>query len=351
MPENPREIVARYKKMGAHLLNEPQDFSAVEKGPFEFVFNEVLLNTQGPFPNGHIYEGTKGYGDRPTKYRLSGAALEELGRCVNISWSLSENKIVLKDDDSVIAQAVGGLRLPDGSMAVSAPQKCEVSLFAKREELRLLKIRNRKSDNRTKKLDDTQFDAWMVRYLDEEIAKERKFRVAKAESGAKNRVIRKMLPLKGEYTLAELKKPFVGVQVSLVPNYSDPKVQDQLHHVFVASVAGSFGLPLAAPAEVPLPVNQVTGHVIDPAPDAPEPASEPAPGGDNGLSIEEMIQIEVTHYREAPSRDDRLKWIDTLMGETVYDRAKLTKPIADYEDAKLEEFFKKLIERKLAGGA
>lgn len=350
MTEDPRKTVERYKQEGAHLLNEPRDFFAVETGPFKCVFNELRLNTQGPFPNGHIYEGTKGYGDNPTRYRLSGAALEELGRCVNIAWSPVETRIIHRDADSVIAQAMGALRLPDGSMAISSPQKYEFSLSAKRENLRLQRFRNRKGDSRTKNLDDAGFAAFLESYLAEEVAKERAFMVTKAETGAKNRVIRKMLPLKGEYTLAELKRPFVGVQVVLQPDYTDPRLREQLTSVFVASVAGSFGLPLPAPSAPPRVMNEVTGHVVDITPGSAQepPPSEPVPT-DGGLSDQDKVQIELSNYREQGGREERLKWISRLMDETRYDRAKLGKPLSSYDDEKLEQFFVRLIEQKVTG--
>ena len=347
MPENPREILKRYKTMGAHLLNEPTDFSSVENGPFKFVFTELELNTQGPYPNGHIYRGTKGNQNSPDRYRLAGGALEALARCVNLNWSTTETRLIHVGDDNIIAQAMGGLRLPDGSMAVSSPQKYEFSLIAKRENLRLQRLRSRSQDYRTKNLNDVQFASWLENYLLEEVAKERNFMITKAETGAKNRVIRKMLPLKGEYTLEELKKPFVGVQVVLQPDYSDPDLRRQLNTVFLTSVAGSFGLPVpVAPASPSLatPMNHVTGHVVDTS-----PPRQPIPP-EAGLSTDDEISIRLSQYREQGNREQRLSWINALVGETGYDMGKLKKPITDYEDGPLEQFFIKLLRSKLTGG-
>lgn len=69
----------------------------------------------------------------------------------------------------------------------------------------------------------------------------RKPAAEKAMTGAINRVIRALTGLKGQYTRAELQKPFAIPRVTFAPDYTDPEVKRVLLSQGMSSMGSLFG--------------------------------------------------------------------------------------------------------------
>lgn len=124
-------------------------------------------------------------------------------------------------------RSTGAMRMPDGEWRV-VTRECTVKLATLEKEI---------TTQKTAKAEQYE---WNAGKLAAEIAKElllkEKFLERLAETGAKNRVTRVLLGLKGKYTPAELAKPFVFAAV--VPDYNQPELRARM----LDQAAGATGM-------------------------------------------------------------------------------------------------------------
>ena len=85
-------------------------------------------------------------------------------------------------------------------------------------------------------------DRYIERYVQVCMAQLRKTWAEKAMTGAKLRVIRALLGVKGTYTLQELSKNFAITTVVFSPDYTDPEVRRQMLGQSIGSVGNMFGM-------------------------------------------------------------------------------------------------------------
>lgn len=93
----------------------------------------------------------------------------------------------------------------------------------------------------------------------------RKTFAEKAMTGAILRVIRALIGLKGTYTIAELKKPFVVPRVTFSPDYTDPMVRKAMLDQGLNSVSNMFGTAAMLHNEMlPAPKENIPDNSFDP---------------------------------------------------------------------------------------
>jgi hypothetical protein len=175
------------------------------------------------------------------------------------------------------AQAQGAMRKADGSVRTETDQK--VICLEDEEDKYRLEFGDKASkgitdDKQAKAAADLFSGKWVEatnkwgkkcnayvidekdreRYIDRSVmvnmALLKKTWAEKAMTGAKLRVIRALLGLKGTYTKAELAKNFAITTVVFAPDYTDPQVRQMMIGQGMASVNNMFGTPS-------IPVKQV----------------------------------------------------------------------------------------------
>lgn len=92
-------------------------------------------------------------------------------------------------------------------------------------------------------IDECDREKYISRSVKVNMALLKKTWAEKALTGAKLRVIRALLGIKGTYTKAELKKNFAIPTVVFSPNYSDPSVRQAMLAQGINSVNNMFGTP------------------------------------------------------------------------------------------------------------
>lgn len=174
------------------------------------------------------------------QYALSKSALERIAMAMGVTWDSTQTRPVVVTKDTVVYQAVGYVRLPDGTrVKISGVREIDLEVIA--EESRLLQTRKLKREEFLSSVEDkaTKGDykkadeysksasyedlsdlerAAVDRAVRAEVIEIRKHRMARAETGAKKRAIRQ-LGLKSTYTDEELKKPFLCVRWGLNPEH------------------------------------------------------------------------------------------------------------------------------------
>lgn len=122
----------------------------------------------------------------------------------------------------------------------------------------------------------------------------------KAMTGAILRVIRALVGLKGTYTIAELKKPFVVPKVTFSPDYSDPIVRSAMLEQGMNSVGNMFGT--AAISTHPDILDTPKESVVDPAFNPEEFENNPA-FASSGEVLDEMNEGYYEPREETPPTD------------------------------------------------
>ncbi len=196
------------------------------------------------FENGKL---TTKYVDQ---FALAKPALMKIAQAAGITWHYPECRPITVSRDYVLYQAVGGIRLPAGNWQV-IPAKKEIDLTVIEDELMEQNLKKAKElaagDKKDKeKLQGMTPEEWAKAKTRAAMIQWRKHKLARAETGAMERVIRAALSMKQAYTKDELDKPFLVPRIDFSPDYSDPTVQRMLIENGVKAMSNLFSA--AAPA-------------------------------------------------------------------------------------------------------
>lgn len=268
-----REEIKKLKESGANMLLPSERIEVFSEFHMP-VIDQVFLSTK--VDNGDIYEDPQKKGH----FRISAQGMEKLANCAQIAWDPDKTGRIDRESDYMSFQAVGSIRQPDGTLSRPMVGHYHKDLEVIEEDLR--------DQYRKKGSADKKTGAELERYVEfcttRDMRQERRHLLSKCETGAKCRVIKKLLNLKAGYTRAELEKPFVIVRIEFRPNYNDPDVKKFLLLAGVQAATGLFGAqrPLLAPA----PIDVTPPEPVEPHPE-PEPEDEdPDPNGPEARRID-----------------------------------------------------------------
>lgn len=239
------------------------------------------------------------------QFALAKPVLYRLAQAAGISFDAKETYGVQVDKYTYKAKATGTITLPTGGERAMTDEK-QINLQDEEERFRMEgteKARNgivdaRQIEDAAKLFKGTYFDTvnkwgkqakgfriapedeekYINHYVQVNMALLRKTWAEKAMTGAKLRVIRALLGMKGTYTLDELKRGFAIPHVVFSPDYKDPMVKQ------MALLKAMGGLQYMFPNAPAIPVVQASE--AGPAPALPDRqwAEEPSPevAGESG---------------------------------------------------------------------
>lgn len=262
------------RKDGWNLLIPSIPIERDEDSLFIPVLETVMISTDAV--NGkEIYKGSEsGQGERKTtKYRLHATALKKISNAGVVKWDGLQSGFV-KDEkkNSVAFRAVGGVLKADGDIYQVAGYY-DIDFDVVRENLveqyqeKAKKFEAGKYDW-WKKMNASQRKDYLAGCVDRDFRQKRQFAVQMCETGARNRVIRDLFQVKSEYTLDELKKPFLVLRYKLALNCQDPAVRQLILQEQVRAALGIYGAPGGLPA-LQAPIQPITANFtpIDPCDD------------------------------------------------------------------------------------
>lgn len=296
----------------------------VEENPdrlFVPVLETIMISTDQE--NGkEIYKGSEsGYGDKKTtKYRLHATALKKIANAGAVKWDGMQSGFV-KDEpkNSVAFRAVGGVIKADGDIyQVAGYYDIDFDVMRQNlEEQYQEKTKKYDQDNKDwwKKMSPSQRENYTAKCVDRDFRQKRQFSVQMAETGARNRVIRDLFQVKAEYTMEELKRPFLVLRYKLALNYQDPMVRQIIIQESIRAALGVFGPSspppgLPAPQMSPIPPNFTPDPNTDPNlcgyGSVLDPEAPPADDGadDNGSESNGMTRAEADF--KAMDKDEQM---------------------------------------------
>jgi hypothetical protein len=149
-------------------------------------------------------------------------------------------------------------------------------------------------------IDDCDRDKYIERSVLVNMTLLRKTAAEKAMTGAILRVIRALTGMKGQYTKAELQKPFAIPRVTFSPDYNDPEVRRAMLSQGMNSIGSLFGT--AAVSALPTENVVAETDVFNPEEFADNPAF--ASDSEEGNGIDE-------HYEESHTEPEQERnWFD-----------------------------------------
>lgn len=158
-------------------------------------------------------------------------------------------------------------------------------------------------------------DRYVERKVKESMALLKKTWAEKAMTGAKLRVIRALLGVKGTYTREELQKNFAIPTVIFSPDYSDPQVRQAMLMQGMNSVNNMFGMPQIEVKNVDFATDS---NIIDDS-DLNNPAfASELP--DEDISVNELPQEEVNEPDPAPEEDRTADFQCSRCGSIINER-------------------------------
>lgn len=268
------ETLETYRKQKANVLI-PSVLFEDPHGIYEPVLEVIQLS---PDENDKdVYRGSSGK-------RLSSVALAKIAQCGGIEWNEAASTYTeLEHGKFCTYKAVGGIRKADGRL-IQYVGYYNIDLAIIHEEITAQAIASVKKDKDLKT--DAAREAKVKFIVDRDFRQKRKFMLQLAETGARNRVIRAMFSLKSEYSVEELKRPFVMLRYRLRIDYSDPEIRRIAQTAAIHQALGIYGPPVASPAqqlpapeEAPIDIpssDDMTGaSCTDPAADPECPISDP----------------------------------------------------------------------------
>jgi hypothetical protein len=300
----------KYKAAGANMLiasTEIMGLSDLHKP----VVDKVILS---PDPaKGDVYKGTK-----DNELLLTGHAIEKLSIAAGIVWdALNTRRTDPHNNNLYISfQAVGGIKKTDGTpiyMIGHYDIDFEIIIEELEEQYKKKAAQPYKGKTKTAQEQKEYVDFCVKR----DTLFKRKHKMALCETGAKNRVLRKILCLKGSYTREELSKPFVVVRVAFAPNFNDPAIRRQLVSASIQSTTDIYGgAPAAKEPEIidAVPADEEQGK---------EPEVDPADEFKNGDEKSQVRMLETLVKKKGYNIKPKLEEIGITQISELSEKNKL----------------------------
>lgn len=337
--------MAHYMDVGAHLLIPTPNISEIP--PMHSVVYEELYISSNP-EDKEVYKGSsKKDGNNWINYlRLSGLGLNKIAICANVVWHTEATRVVTMERDYVSCQAVGGIRKTDGTVAYET-KMADIDILIIKEKLEEqyyddTALNKWLNFNKNKTVDDYKIHANAC--IKRDLQQKKQFKLQLAESAAKNRVIRHILPLKSEYTAEELSKPFVAIRFVFCPDYTDPFVKNAMLLKHLGASADIYGAQVSLPAPAPSPARPNEQH---PEENEQEPIDTEYHEVDDGPTIDEQVAILCEEF-DAMERGEQISAIQNLIMEINYDKSTLKTPVQRWKDNHLKSFYGANIIKKLS---
>lgn len=312
-----------YRKQGQYNVLVPT-LTIQEISPFHKPVLEIVRINPDP-KAGEVYEIVQGSGD----FSMRAVALQKIGYAAGLIWNA---KGCGRTDDGsnpkvVTYRAEAAVRKEDGTyMPLNAEYMVDLDVIE--EETResyekksqaLMADKKKKGEKWT----EEERKAYVEKSVRRDMLQKKKFRLQLAQTGAMDRVIRKILGLKGTYKAVELSKPFVVPKIAFNPDVNDPKVREMLLKQGLDATNVLFG-PASEKSMIdyqPTPESEKVIDVEAETKGGDETAPEPA---------EKKPEEEVTFDKlDVKAQLEHLK---ALMKKKGYSEKKLKKPLDKFSE-------------------
>lgn len=177
--------------------------------------------------DGDVYPQESDGDGNAKKLALTAVGLSKLSFAAGIGWASEFCGVTERTETYCRYKAAGALRKPDGTL-LPIDGEYEINLLVIEKELRAQytkKMAGAKKHYGEKHWNWPGDTEWIAKQIDRDLLQWNRHMLARAETGAKNRAIRKALALKSAFTPEEIKKPFAVPRIDFAPDVNDPQVK------------------------------------------------------------------------------------------------------------------------------
>ncbi len=275
------------KKNKYNLLIPSIPLEKPENSLFEPVLETLYVSTD--IQNGkEIYPGSSsGTGkSKFQKYRLHASALRKVAIAGAVKWDSVQSGL-MRDNGITTFRAVGGVLKADGDIYQEAGYY-DLDLEVLKDDLKAqYEEKARDYDDKTEK----EKRDYVTYCVNRDFRAKRQHQLKLCETGAKNRVIRSLFHVKSEYTMEELKNPFLVLRFKLRMDYQDPIVKQIIYSEQIKAALGVFGGATHPQLQAPIDAEFTTLNQLNPRDDdyLGDPEAPPFPEDDmSGMDSEEI---------------------------------------------------------------
>jgi hypothetical protein len=333
--EKLQEELEGYRKQGSYNVLVPtltiQEISPLHKPVLEIV--RINPDAKG----GEVYEIVQGSGD----FSMRAVALQKIGYAAGLIWNA---KGCGRTDDGsnpdiISYRAEAAVRKEDGTyMPLNAEYMVDLKIIEQETRESYERKGNALMTDKKKageRFTEEDRKSYVEKSVKRDMLQKRKFRLQLAQTGAMDRVIRKILGLKGTYKRVELEKPFVVPKIAFSPDVSDPKVRELLLRQGMDATSALFGpdsergmIEFQPTRDEPIDVEAVP--VESQATETTKP-EEQKPGKKEPV-------IDTATFPKLGEKE-QVKYLESLMIRKGYKASKLKRPLDKFNDAERGMFF------------
>jgi hypothetical protein len=175
---------------------------------------------------------------------------------------------------------------------------------------------------------------YLEKCVKRDMLQKRKFRLQLAQTGAMDRVIRKILGLKGTYKKEELEKPFVVPKIAFNPDVNDPRVRELLLRQGMDATSALFG-PDSEKGMIEFQPTHDESIDVEPVP-AESQATETTKPEEQKPDKKPVMDAAEFSKLDAQKQ---VKYLEELMKRKGYKASKLKRPLDKFNDAERGMFF------------
>lgn len=334
--ENLQQELEEYRKRGLYNVLVPtltiQEISPMHKPVLEVV--KINPDTKA----GEVYEMVSGSGD----FSMRAVALQKIGYAAGLIWNA---KGCGRTDDGtnpniITYRAEAAVRKEDGTyMPLNAEYMIDLDVIEEETRESYEKKSNTlmaDKKKRNEKFTEEDRKNYVEKCIKRDMLQKRKFRLQLAQTGAMDRVIRKILGLKGTYKKEELEKPFVVPKIAFNPDVNDPKVRELLLKQGMDATSALFG-PESEKGMIDFQPAHDQTIDVEATPSETEPTEKELPPELAKPAKKEPV-IDTAAFSKLDWKN-QVKYLDGLMTRKGYKPSKLKKPLDTFNDAERGMFF------------
>jgi hypothetical protein len=219
-------------------------------GEFDQVSMEVVTISSNPVDQ-EVFDLGKG------QKCFSKVALLKIGNALGIQWDPNTTGIIERGENFCRARATGAIKKPNGEW-ISITEEKEIDLLAIEEEQRIKaeesaekgmisEWKTSQSGKNYPVFEPFKSEAEKQKHIEMSVRKAvlpyRKFKAERAMTGAKERVIKALVAIKGTYTDNELSRPFAFPRIitDVSKMLNDPGLRQHAINKMTGSVSSIFG--------------------------------------------------------------------------------------------------------------
>jgi len=338
------EALEEHRKKGYNVLVPTMTIQEIS--PLHKPIVEIVKISANP-KDKEVYEPVRGTGE----WAFTAVALQKIAYAAGITWNWNGSKRVDdgSDPDIVSYRMVAAVKKEDGTWR---EQVADYTLDLKVIEEEVTSLYKKKAEVLSKEgkrpwTEDAKRD-YVEAGVRRDMLQKRKFRFQLAQTGAMNRVIRKILGLKSTYSQSELAKPFVVPKIAFHPNINDPEIRRMLMKQGSIAAREIFGVGYGISAGLPAPGESAERHEVDDSIDVDgtvvgesgSDSDHAIPGGEEEFFDRgESARVDFSNQ----AKDDQIKSLDQLMRRKGYDSNRLKKPLEEFTQEQRIAFYDHLV--------